>query len=473
MLTNLPLKTLSASCGFFLLLACDVPSAQINEMSSATAIQTGQALYQTHCASCHGTPSQPGQTPDLFDDEWVHGGSDQAILKVINEGLLDAGMPAFGDTLADGYKDNIISYLRNSREEKMPVPITDVPMEQGDVLVENWVQGLDEPWGLAFTGEQSAIVTEKKGTLRIIQNGELLDDPVKGTPEVSDRGQGGLMDVALDPDFATNGWVYLSFSHRNETGAVMTKIIRGRIKDHIWADQQTLFEAKPEHYNKTRYHFGSRITFDNGGHLFFSIGDRGKKDEAQDLTRPNGKIHRIKRDGTIPPDNPFIDREGAYPSLYAYGNRNPQGLIVHPMTGVLWETEHGPKGGDELNVIRSGVNYGWPEISYGRNYNGTELTPYTAKPGMAQPASHWTPSIAVCGLDVYTGDLFEGWKGKLLVGSLANQSVRLVSVKDETYVSEITILKDEGRVRDVTTGPDGAIYVALPKKIIRLTPKKK
>lgn len=472
MIKNLSLKTISASCGFLLLLACGAPSAQLTETPSPAAVSSGEALYQTLCESCHGTASRPGQTPSLFDDVWAYGGSDDAILKVINEGLPDAGMPAFQDALTEEEKNNLLSYIRNARVEKKPLAVTDVPTAQAEVRVEDWIDGLDEPWGFAFTGEQSAIVTEKKGTLRIIQDGTLKKDPVQGIPEASNRGQGGLLDVALDPDFTSNGWVYLAYSHPNEVGAVMTKIIRGRVKDNKWADQETLFEAKPEHYNKTRYHYGSRITFDNDGHLFFSIGDRGKKDEAQDLTRPNGKIHRINKDGTIPADNPFIGIEGAYPSIYAYGNRNPQGLIMHPVTGVLWETEHGPKGGDELNVIKSGVNYGWPEISYGRNYNGTELTPFTEKFGMAQPASHWTPSIAACGLDVYTGDLFEGWKGSLLAGSLANQSVRLVNVSGGQYVSEKIILKDEGRVRDVTTGPDGAIYVALPKKIVRLVPRK-
>ena len=191
---------------------------------------------------------------------------------------------------------------------------------------------------------------------------------------------------------------------------------------------------------------------------------------AQDLSKPNGKIHRIMRDGSIPKDNPFLNNSKAYPSIFTYGNRNPQGTIVHPETQVVWETEHGPKGGDELNVIRSGVNYGWPEISYGRNYSGTVLTPYTALTGMAQPASQWTPSIAVCGLDVYTGDLFPEWKGRLMAGSLKNQTVRLIDVNGADYISEAVLIKDEGRVRDVTTGPDGAIYVALPNRIVRLSP---
>ena len=234
-----------------------------------------------------------------------------------------------------------------------------------------------------------------------------------------------------------------------------------------------LFESKPEHYIRASQHFGSRITFDDDGHVFFSIGERGQKDMAQDITLPNGKVHRLMRDGSTPKDNPFIGNTKAYPSIFSYGNRNPQGLIY--VDGTLWETEHGPRGGDELNIIKAGKNYGWPEISYGRNYSGTELTPYTHLPDMEQPESQWTPSIAACGLDVYDGNLFKDWNGYLLAGALKYQELRLIEVKDGAYVSEQILLKGHGRVRDVTTGPDGAIYVVLngPDQILRLTPQEK
>jgi len=339
------------------------------------------------------------------------------------------------------------------------------------VSMETKVDNLDEPWGFTFIDKNTVLITEKKGRL-LIAIAAATPIEVKGIPKVTDSGQGGLLDVALDPDYANNRWVYLTLSDPGPSGTAMTKLVRGKITDFKWIDEQVLFEAKPEHYVKSRAHFGSRITFDKAGHLYFSIGDRGKKEMAQDVRRPNGKIHRINRDGSIPADNPFLNTEGAYPSIFSYGNRNPQGLIVHPETDVLWETEHGPRGGDELNVIRSGVNYGWPEISYGINYNGTVLTEFKTKPGMAQPESQWTPSIAVCGLDVYTGDLFPEWKGSLLVGSLAYETLRLVSVEGDQYKSEVTLLEAEGRIRDVTTGPDGAIYVALPDSIVRLSPTK-
>lgn len=456
-----------------LVLGCQVSGADpAAEAANAVSAARGAGHYQELCAACHGADMTGGQAGSLTDDTWTYGSADDDILGAISEGIDAAGMPAFGDALSRKQQMDILALIRSGEISAAPLAVDRVPDVAAALTYEDWVTGLEEPWAIAFTGADDAFITEKKGTLHMVRSGVLSDAPVAGIPEVVSAGQGGLLDVALDPDYAENGWVYLAFSHPKRPGAsaAMTKIIRGRIAGNSWTDAQTLFEAKPEHYIRSRVHYGGRITFDKDGFLYFSIGERGQKDHAQDITRPNGKIHRIHRDGRIPADNPFIETPGAYPSIYSYGNRNPQGLIIHPETGVLWETEHGPKGGDELNVITKGVNYGWPEISYGRNYSGTELTPYTALPGMAQPASHWTPSIAVCGLDVYTGDLFPDWRGRLLAGSLKNQSVRLIDVDGEDYLSEAVLFKDMGRVRDVTTGPDGAIYAALPGKIIRVSP---
>lgn len=349
-------------------------------------------------------------------------------------------------------------------------PITDVTDMQSSVQIETWIDNLNQPWGMTFTAPDTALITQKSGELFLFKGGELL--AVSNVPEVNDGGQGGLMDITVGPNWPEEDWIYISLSHPKTPGAgeAMTQIIRAKLDGTALTDIEVLFQAKDEHYVDRRHHFGSRITFDAAGHLYFSIGDRGIMDDAQDITKPHGKIHRINRDGTIPSDNPFIDNPDAYASIYSYGNRNPQGLIIHPETDVLWSTEHGPKGGDELNVIRAGVNYGWPEISYGINYNGTTLTEFTQKPGMAQPISQWTPSIAVCGLDVYQGDMFPQWNGKLLVGALAYEEVRLVTVDGDKYITEATILQQEGRVRDVAVGPDGAIYVAVPDQILRLTP---
>ena len=351
--------------------------------------------------------------------------------------------------------------------------VSDVPDMTSRVKIETWIDDLDQPWGFTFTAPQTALITQKSGELFLYKDGKL--NAISNVPEVNDGRQGGLLDVTLDPNWPAEDWIYLSLSHPKTPGsdAAMTQVIRAKINGSELTNIEVLFQAKDEDYIQTGFHYGSRITFDAAGYLYFSIGDRGIMNDAQDLTKPNGKVHRINRDGSIPADNPFVDTPGAYPSIYSYGNRNPQGLIVHPQSGVLWSTEHGPRGGDELNVIRSGVNYGWPEISYGINYDGSVLTEFTQKPDMAQPISQWTPSIAVCGLDVYEGSLFPEWKGKLLAGALAYEELRLVTVKGGEYVSEGIILQQEGRVRDVTNGPDGAIYVANESQILRLTPADK
>ena len=432
--------------------------------------EQGAKLYAKHCAACHGVDLNGGMAESLRDDIWAYAKSANEIKALIKNGNVDVGMPAFKDQLSSADINALHSYIVSSQEEKITAATQAVQAGSDLLKTQIWIDGLETPWGLVFTGENTALVTEKNGSLYQIKDGKLLQTPITGMPSVTSKGQGGLMDIAIDPDYKDNGWIYLSFSHELENNLSMTKIIRGHIKDGSWQDEQILFAAKPEHYLKTSHHYGSRITFDDKGHLYFSLGDRGKKDMAQDITRPNGKIHRVMRDGSIPKDNPFVGNPKAYPSIYSFGNRNPQGLVY--ANGKLWETEHGPKGGDELNLIKSGANYGWPVISYGRNYSGTELTPYTHMEGMEQPISQWTPSIAACGLDVISGDMFSKWDGYLLAGALKFKELRLIKLRDGQYVSEQILLKDRGRVRDVTIGTDGAIYVILnrPGQILRLSP---
>lgn len=434
--------------------------------------EQGAKLYGKYCAACHGVDLNGGMAESLRDNSWAYAKSSSEIKILIKNGNVDVGMPAFKGQLSNADINALHSYIVSSQEEKITAATQAVLAGSNLLETQVWIDGLETPWGLVFTGESTALVTEKNGNLHQIKDGKLLPSPISGTPKVNSKGQGGLMDIAIDPDYRDNGWVYLSFSHQLETGPVlnMTKVIRGRIKDGKWQNEQVLFAAKPDHYLKTSHHYGSRITFDGEGHMFFSIGERGKKDMAQDITRPNGKIHRLMRDGSVPKDNPFVGDPTAYPSIYSYGNRNPQGLIY--ANGKLWETEHGPKGGDELNLIKSGANYGWPVISYGRNYSGAELTPYTHMEGMEQPISQWTPSIAACGLDVVSGEMFKWWDGYLLAGALKFKELRLIKLRGGQYVSEQILLKDRGRVRDVTIGTDGAIYVVLnkPGQILRLTP---
>jgi len=364
-------------------------------------------------------------------------------------------------------------YSFNVKAKDLPSPVNKVPIYSQQLVIEEWTAGLDEPWGLSFISDGVVLVTEKKGNLLVITRDS--KKKVIGVPSVTNKGQGGLLDVALDPNYSLNGWVYLSFSDmdKNNPEKSMTKIVRGKLsyssKSITWENEEVLFQANPKDYMNTGFHFGSRIAFDNNDNLYFGIGDRGVMDMAQSINVPNGKIHRIKTDGSIPEGNPFVNTFNVYPSIFTYGNRNPQGIIVHPDSNVIWQTEHGPKGGDELNVIKSGLNYGWPKISYGINYNGSVLTEFVDLPGMEQPESYWTPSIAVSSLDVYVGKMFPEWNGHLLVSALADQSVRVVSVSDEIYLSEIVLIKDLGRVRDVTSGPDGAIYALLPTKMIRIS----
>ena len=274
--------------------------------------------------------------------------------------------------------------------------------------VEEFATGFDSPWGMAFLPDGRMLVTEKVGNLRLVDVDGTLSEPIDGLPEICVCGQGGLLDVQIHPNYDDNGWIYLAYSDpiMNADGEKVgyTAIMRAKLDGMTLVEQENLYKAPEELYTGRGQHFGSRIVFDNEGYMFFAIGDRGQRDKGpQFLNLPNGKIHRLYDDGRIPHDNPFVGVEGAIPSVWSYGHRNPQGLDYHTETGTLWGAEHGPRGGDELNHIRKGLNYGWPVISYGINYNGTTFTDITAKEGMEQPAHHWTPSIATCGITFLHG----------------------------------------------------------------------
>jgi len=348
-----------------------------------------------------------------------------------------------------------------------------ISSEKEDFKVEVVAEGLKNPWAILELPDGRLLVTERPGTLRVIENGRLLSDVVSGLPAVYAKGQGGLLDIELHPDYAKNGWIYVAFSDvKNDKG--LTKIIRGRLKGMALVDQETIFEAPVDEYTGAGVHFGCRMEFDSNGHLFFSIGDRGDMKNAQLRTNVKGKVHRIRDDGGVPEDNPFFSEPGAARSIWSYGNRNPQGLRFHPVTGDLWATEHGPRGGDELNIIEKGKNYGWPLITYGINYNGTPITDKTEAPGLEQPVIQWTPSIAVSGIDFYTGKLFPKWKNNLFVGALAHQ--KIVRVEFDAAGKAVTrqeiLLEKSGRIRDVRCLSDGAIYLVYdePGKIVRLVP---
>ncbi|MCF8259705.1 MAG: PQQ-dependent sugar dehydrogenase [Melioribacteraceae bacterium] len=438
--------------------------------------QTNSPLsnYNEYCATCHGDDMNGGNSASLIDGVWAYGSDVESINKNIKDGIELDGMPAFGDVLSQKEINELTQmFIKGEQPQFLQnlSPSEKVETFDYDVSIVEITDDLEEPWGIAFLDASTILVTEKPGPVRIIENGKLREKPIAGTPDVFYHGQGGMLDVSVDPEFAQNQWIYLAYSHEIN-GKGMTKIIRGKIDNYNWINEELLFEAPSEFYVDTRHHFGSRIVFDSKGHLYFSIGDRGKRNHAQDLTKPNGKVHRIFKDGKIPNDNPFLNVENAIPSIYSYGNRNPQGLAVDPETDLLWATEHGQKGGDELNIIRSGNNYGWDVITYGVNYDGTESTEKRKMPGMEVPILFWRPSIAVCGLDFYYGNLFDKWNGHLLVGALKFEEVRILDIEDERVIHQEILIKDKGRVRDVAVSPDGSIYVVLnsPDKIIRLTP---
>ncbi len=333
--------------------------------------------------------------------------------------------------------------------------------------------GLEYPWGLAFLPDGRLLVTERPGRLRMVgADGRLDPRPLEGTPPVAAVGQGGLLDVALHPDFASNRLVYLSYAGEGP-GGYGTEVARGRLEGNALREVQVIFRMLPK--SRAGQHFGSRLVFDGKGHLFISLGDRGDMERAQRLDDHAGSVIRLHDDGRVPADNPFVGKPGTKPEKFTLGNRNLQGAALHPRTGELWAHEHGPQGGDEINVIRAGVNYGWPVITYGRNYGtGTQIGEGTAKAGMAQPLLQWTPSIAPSGMAFYTGDRFPKWKGNLFVGALKFQMLVRLELDGERVVREERLLQGAlGRIRDVRQGPDGLLYLLIDSdkgRIVRLEP---
>lgn len=353
-----------------------------------------------------------------------------------------------------------------------------------DFRVVTVAEGLQGPWSIAFLPDGDMLVTEKAGQLRIIRDGRLLPDPVPGVPDVVSAGQGGLLDVVPHPDFASNRLIYLSFSKpKSDRERGTTAIIRARFENDRLSDVEEIFEADTE----GRGHYGSRIAFDGNGYMYFSVGDRQappvgdvaelEAHPAQDRSNHHGTINRLHDDGRVPDDNPFVGQSGMEPSIWSYGHRNPQGLAFDPATGALWATEHGPQGGDELNRIERGLNYGWPVIGYGVNYrSGSAIHIGTHREGMEAPEHFWVPSIGTSGLAFYTGDRFPEWRGNALAGGLSGQQLARLTMDEDGVVAEETLVLGLGRIRDVRNGPDGLIYLAIDPeddettRIVRLEP---
>ncbi|HPR32129.1 MAG TPA: PQQ-dependent sugar dehydrogenase [Prolixibacteraceae bacterium] len=460
----------------FVLFSCRPQSpVNIEVMNrSAQNMEGAAANYQNYCAGCHGFNLEKFEHKD-----WMYGDSLNSVFESIKYGRIEMGMPGFEATFSDDEIRELADYTKKGIPQNR-IQLgekTDSAVHSSELhrfRVDTLVSGLDVPWGLEFLPNGDLLLSERSGMLyRFTASKELI--PIRGLPEIFVKGQGGLMDLKLHPDYASNGWIYIAFSdvadEPGESGG-NTSILRARIQDDRLTDVQKIFNGNPD--TDKSYHFGCKIDFDKKGYLYFGIGDRGERDvNPQTLANANGKIHRIRDDGTIPDDNPFVAIDGACPSVYSFGHRNPQGIAVHPVTGDLWESEHGPKGGDELNRIKPGRNYGWPVISYGINYDGTRFTDLTEKEGMEQPVAYWDPSIAPCGMTFVTGSLFPRWQNNLLIGSLRFQYVERIELLRNRVVHREKLLEGIGRVRNVKISPEGLVYVAIeqPGKIIRLLPE--
>ncbi|WP_207493310.1 PQQ-dependent sugar dehydrogenase [Aridibaculum aurantiacum] len=433
--------------------------------------------YANFCAGCHG------EKMDAFvDRRWKHGNTDKDLFKAIKHGYPDEGMPAFEKAFTDKEINELVEFMQKGIENikryefSEPNKSNVYKHESLSIKLDTVLTGVDVPWGMAFLPNDDILVTERGGKLyRVSKSKKAVT--IGGVPEVVAEGQGGLMDIILHPNFKKNNVVYLSYSKGKKTDKgvlATTAITRAVLKGNELVDHKEVFEAQP--YSRTRHHYGCRLEWSKDGNLFITVGERGnEKENPQDLSRDLGKVHRIKEDGSIPADNPFVNTPGARPSIYSYGHRNPQGMAIHPKTGEIWTNEHGPRGGDEINILKPATNYGWAVTSYGINYNGQVMTKLTTKEGVSDPLLYWIPSIAPSGMAWVTGKRYKEWKNGLLVGSLRFKYLNLCTVENNKVIKQEILLKNIGRLRDVRMAPNGYIYVAVEKPtaaIFRLLPVK-
>jgi glucose/arabinose dehydrogenase len=439
-------------------------------------------MFKARCAGCHGSDLNGARAHSLFRTDFLAAHTDAELHQTIANGIASADMPAFKGQISDEDIDQLLTYIRlQSGFLKVTAPF--VPNPDGQVIktqkqtfkIEIVASGLDTPWGEVFLPDGRMLVTERSGHIRIIsKDGKLDPNPVKGTPTPWVRQDGGYFDIAIHPDYKKNGWIYLSYSEivPGFTGTIpgpdaprstplppsMTHLIRGRINaNNEWVDQEDVFQAPASLYTTTAIHYGSRFLFDGKGHLFWTQGERGDMTNAQNLSVPLGKIHRINDDGSIPKDNPFVNLAGADPTIWSYGHRNPEGLSIDPRTGLLWESEHGPTGGDEINIIEKGKDYGWGIASMGTQPGITKQH----APMMVDPIAYYTPSIGPSGITFNTGSRYPGWKNNLFVSALIGQKLLRLEIDGRKIVSQETLFDQFGRVRDVIMGPDGLLYVLV------------
>jgi aldose sugar dehydrogenase len=439
-----------------------------------SATDPASIRYNTYCVSCHGANAE-----GFIGREWKRGNSRADIINSIKTGNAEGGMPAFSALFKPKEIEELADFILAKIEEGKSKPKN--ANKNGifahasmTVKLDTFATGLSNPWGMAFLPNGDMLVTDRNGKFYRIGTDRKRTE-IAGAPTVLAKGQGGLLDVVLHPKFEQNQFVYLSYSKfKEEDGAKLatTAIYRAKLKGNELVEGQDIFVAMP--YQKTQHHYGCRIVFDTEGYMFFAVGDRGQHKDflPQRLDNDMGKIHRLHDDGRVPNDNPFVGSDTTRHSIWSYGHRNPQGLVIHPTTGIIWEDEHGPKGGDELNIIRKAKNYGWPVISYGINYDGSILTPYKQKEGMEQPEIYWLPSIGPCGLAFNTSDRYPAWNGDLLTGSMSFKYLQRCKMENNRVVKQEKLLEDVGRVRAISVGKDNYIYVAVenPGLIFRLLP---
>jgi glucose/arabinose dehydrogenase len=472
----------AAGLGFALL--AGIASAQAPTLSPGARQEAEMAaLFADNCSGCHGAGRAGGRGPDLFDPRLLSKRSDAEMLAKIRKGVEGAEMPAFDGILEEAKIYQLIAWLRikSAAGETKPAFVADpdnmiIQSEKQKFRIKVVARGLDTPWGLAFLPDGRTLVTERAGRLRIIDKaGNLLPAAVAGTPAVWVRQDGGLLDVAVHPDYARNGWIYIGYSEllpgyvippnpmplpdgRMPNHPSMTVIVRGKIDAaNRWTDQEDIFRGPTTLYSADGSHYGTRFGFGADGKFYYSIGDRGEKAHAQTLGDPLGKVHRVNDDGSVPADNPFVGKAGAVPTIWSWGHRNPQGLSWDARSGLLWETEHGPVGGDEINIVEKARNYGWGVISAGLEPGITRRE----APGMEQPITHYTPRIAPSGIHVYAGNRYPGWRHNLFVAGLAGRQLRRLEIDGRRITHQEVLFNQFGRARAVTSGPDGLIYVLL------------
>jgi len=360
----------------------------------------------------------------------------------------------------------------NQREESQTSNVSsDNQQPVSEVTTTTLYSELSSPWGMTWLPDGRLLVTEKKGEILIFKDDKYTGQKVTGLPKVYSSGQGGLMDIQLHPKYADNGWIYLAYS-KPLSGGAATAVMRAKLSGNELVEKKDIFVADP--VLSAGHHFGSRIAFDNDGYLYVVAGERGTNKKVQELSNDLGKIHRLFDDGRIPTDNPFVNQAGAKASIWSYGHRNPQGMVYDKENNRLWAVEHGPKGGDELNLIEKGKNYGWPLVTYGINYNGEPISDKTEMEGVQKPVKYWVPSPAPCGMALVTSDKYPGWKGNLLIANLAFRFLNRVQLNGTTFAAEEKLLENIGRVRHVAQSPDGFIYVITegPGKLVKLLPSK-